>query len=171
LPGLAPRRAWIERAPAALELRLGLLLDSVPGVVEILLRLKFPNKVASAVDVLVREAVPAGALEWTEGDVRRWAARAGEEAMEGLLDGAQAKGLPQADVWARRVRALLAQRPPLKTTALALDGQEIMATLGVGPSPAVGQASRYLLDQVLEHPEWNTPERLRELLGSFRASG
>ncbi len=39
-----------------------------------------------------------------------------------------------------------------------------MKALGVGPSPAVGEATRFLLEAVLERPELNTAERLEALL-------
>jgi tRNA nucleotidyltransferase (CCA-adding enzyme) len=63
----------------------------------------------------------------------------------------------------------LDQKPPLKTQDLALGGDGIMRAMGVGPSPMVGQATRFLMEQVLDHPEWNTPERLTELLTGFSA--
>jgi tRNA nucleotidyltransferase (CCA-adding enzyme) len=44
-----------------------------------------------------------------------------------------------------------------------------MAALGVGPSPKVGEATRFLLERVLDAPELNTPERLRELLQGWQA--
>ena len=49
-------------------------------------------------------------------------------------------------------------------------GTAIMAALGVGPSAKVGMATRFLLEQVLDAPELNTPERLREVLKSWQAS-
>jgi tRNA nucleotidyltransferase (CCA-adding enzyme) len=42
-----------------------------------------------------------------------------------------------------------------------------MRVLGVGPSPTVGEATRFLIDQVLEDPSLNTPQRLTELLGKW----
>ena len=66
----------------------------------------------------------------------------------------------------RRVAGIVAARPPLSAKELALNGGDIMKELGVGPSPAVGEATRFLLDRVLERPDLNTPEQLRELLRS-----
>ena len=47
-----------------------------------------------------------------------------------------------------------------------------MATLGVGPSPLVGEATRYLVESVLDEPSRNTADALRALLrtGPGRAS-
>jgi hypothetical protein len=53
---------------------------------------------------------------------------------------------------------------PLTAAELALNGQEIMAILGVPPGPKVGETVRYLLDQVLENPEKNSKASLERLL-------
>jgi tRNA nucleotidyltransferase (CCA-adding enzyme) len=58
-------------------------------------------------------------------------------------------------------------KQPLTMKDLALGGADIMKALNVGPSKAVGDASRYLLDRVLERPELNTPEELRALLAKW----
>ncbi len=42
-----------------------------------------------------------------------------------------------------------------------------MEVLGVGPSPVVGEATRWLLEQVLETPERNTESALKELLSAW----
>ena len=34
--------------------------------------------------------------------------------------------------------------------------------------PEIGECLRWLLDRVLEHPEWNTREKLLELLQTFK---
>ena len=47
-----------------------------------------------------------------------------------------------------------------------------MSALGVGPSPQVGEATRFLVEQVLDEPARNTPETLRALLAEWsRARG
>lgn len=56
----------------------------------------------------------------------------------------------------------LARRPCVRTADLALSGGEL-AELGLS-GPEIGRAQRALLDRVLEQPEWNTKERLREIL-------
>jgi tRNA nucleotidyltransferase (CCA-adding enzyme) len=56
--------------------------------------------------------------------------------------------------------------PPLSTQDLALDGRAVMAILGAGPGPHVGEALRHLLDRVLEDPSLNDREALE---GELRA--
>ncbi|MAJ60015.1 MAG: hypothetical protein CBC48_08545 [bacterium TMED88] len=51
-----------------------------------------------------------------------------------------------------------------KSPALALDGRGIMAALGIGAGPAVGQAIDYLKREVQKNPELNRPEKLRSML-------
>ena len=77
------------------------------------------------------------------------------------------RGVPALRV---RIEAQLAANPPLTTKALALNGQEVMSALGVGPSPVIGQATAWLLERVLDDPTLNTKEGLRRLLEGFSAA-
>jgi tRNA nucleotidyltransferase (CCA-adding enzyme) len=47
---------------------------------------------------------------------------------------------------------------------LALDGKAVMRILGKGPSPQIGQATRHLLERVLDSPELNTAQSLEAIL-------
>ena len=55
----------------------------------------------------------------------------------------------------------------MTTRQLALDGKAIMAALGTGPSPAIGHATRHLLELVLEEPTRNTAEGLLSALKAW----
>ena len=46
---------------------------------------------------------------------------------------------------------------------------EVMARLGRGPGPQVGRALAWLTEQVVDDPERNTPETLRQLLDGYVA--
>jgi tRNA nucleotidyltransferase (CCA-adding enzyme) len=72
--------------------------------------------------------------------------------------------LPALEGLIGRLRALVAAKPPLTGKDLALNGGAIMSTLGVGPSPIVGEATRFLVEQVLDEPTLNEAETLKELL-------
>ncbi|MGZ3461115.1 MAG: hypothetical protein ACXU86_21720 [Archangium sp.] len=67
-----------------------------------------------------------------------------------------------------RLHALAAAKPPLTSKDLALNGGAIMAALGVGPSPIVGEATRFLLEQVFDDPSRNEAEKLKELLRNWQ---
>ncbi len=74
---------------------------------------------------------------------------------------------------AERVRSRLAglrdrlartEAQAVARSALALSGEQVMASLGCAPGPRVGAALAHLLECVLEDPSQNTPERLLTLL-------
>jgi tRNA nucleotidyltransferase (CCA-adding enzyme) len=62
----------------------------------------------------------------------------------------------------RALRAILHERPPLTITDLALDGSDLQE-LGLLPGPQFGEIFRYLLEEVLDHPEANNRKDLEEL--------
>ena len=103
-------------------------------------------------------------MNWNDAELRRWLVRLGPERWELARALAQATGADPDGALGRRIAGIVAARPPLSAKELALNGAEIMKVLGVGPSPAVGEATRFLLDRVLDRPDLNTPEQLRELL-------
>jgi tRNA nucleotidyltransferase (CCA-adding enzyme) len=113
----------------------------------------------------------------SDADLRRFAAKVGAENLEAHLQLAEAnrqargkrreEGLKKVRALRSRITALLSCSPPLSIQALALDGSAIMRILGVGPSPVVGEATRFLLDRVLEEPELNSAEALSEALRNW----
>ena len=46
---------------------------------------------------------------------------------------------------------------------LALGGQDLIAA-GMKPGREIGDMLQYLLEQVIEQPEWNTRDKLMELV-------
>lgn len=153
----------LDRAPPSLSVRLALLLLGRSDARRVLLRLKCSNQLADEVDHLVRnELLPDGDTA-TDGALRRWLARARPEHVDALVALSAARGLDVTRV-GERLSNLVAARPPLSIRDLALDGRGIMQVLGVGPSAVVGDATRHLLDCVLERPELNTREALEGLL-------
>src|SRR5262249_21972376 len=69
-----------------------------------------------------------------------------------------------------RLTALLAERPPLTPRELALDGAAIMRILDVRPSPVVGQATRHLMELVLDEPARNRADTLEQALRAWAAA-
>jgi tRNA nucleotidyltransferase (CCA-adding enzyme) len=63
----------------------------------------------------------------------------------------------------RHVRRVLAQRPPLTTNDLAIDGRDLKA-MGLEPGPQFGELLRTLLNRVIEDPSLNEPETLRAMV-------
>jgi tRNA nucleotidyltransferase (CCA-adding enzyme) len=172
-------RAAAQAAPAEAELRLSALLADLvsgPQARDIGIRLKFPNKVADTVGLLIQHAALEAHFDDSDPALRRLLARLGLGHLEALLAVAHARiqvrapeRLPDFLRLQDRLRALAASKPPLSAKELALTGGDIMATLGVGPSAIVGQATRFLLEAVLDDPSLNQPEQLKELLRAWQA--
>lgn len=161
-----PDAQAVANAPAALVPRLAVWLWSAQPFEPALARLKLSTKQLEQVrHALTHRELPSA--DASDADVRRFLARVGASEAPLLFDIAQAVG---TDVASRRaqVERVLAENPPLTAKALALDGKALMDALNAKPGPIVGQATRYLLEQVIEAPKLNTPDGLRDLLKQWR---
>src|SRR5437763_7892177 len=124
--------------------------------------LRFPKDIVDDVTALVAlhlrfHGYSAG--EWTDAAVRRYVRDAGP--LLGRLhaltrsdcttrNAAKARALASAyDALEARI-AELGEKEELDRLRPPLDGNEIMAELGIGPGPLVGRAYRYLLDLRIE---------------------
>lgn len=168
LPPESVRRSIlaVRRAPRGAEARLAAFLHPLaPEQAEgALRRLTFSNKVMDQAVRLLRHLLPEGAQAWTDEAIRRWAASLGRELVASAFSVSEAIWGTGAPDLKGRIDRVLESGPPLSARDLALDGSRIMQVLGVGPSPVVGEATRFLLGRVLERPELNTPETLADLL-------
>ncbi|MBK7864795.1 MAG: [cytidine(C)-cytidine(C)-adenosine (A)]-adding enzyme [Archangiaceae bacterium] len=144
--------AAIARTPPQVELRLAVLFRSA-GECQVD-RLKLPSAQTQRVRELFARRPPA---ERDDVTLRRWLSEVGLDLAGDLCR------LDAAELDLGRF-----EKAPLSTKDLALDGAEIMKTLQTSPGPVVGKASRFLLDQVLQRPELNTPQELRALLLNWR---
>ncbi|MGO9829029.1 MAG: CCA tRNA nucleotidyltransferase [Myxococcaceae bacterium] len=157
----------VGAVPGSVEVRLAALLASADEPEAVLERLRLPARTVEEVRALLASQLPQDASAWTDAEVRRWTARLGAERVPDAVSLATGAGLPQAARVRAHIEQVLASRPPLTVRALALGGAGVMQVLGVGPSPVVGEATRWLLEQVLEAPERNTEPALRELLSAW----
>ncbi|RKI48589.1 CCA tRNA nucleotidyltransferase [Corallococcus sp. AB004] len=174
-------RAAVQAAPLDADVRMATLLadiDTATQARELCLRLKFPNKSADLIGLLVEHAKLEARVFDSDPALRRLLARVGLVNLPALLAVAKARvqarapaGLPPLEALAGRLEALAAAKPPLSAKELALTGGDIMKTLGIGPSPKVGEATRYLVESVLDDPSLNTAEALRSLLTAWAARG
>ncbi|RKI19729.1 CCA tRNA nucleotidyltransferase [Corallococcus sp. AB030] len=174
-------RAAVQAAPLDADLRVATLLadiDTATQARELCLRLKFPNKSADLIGMLVEHAKLETRVDDADPALRRLLARVGLVYLPALLSVAKARvqvrapeRLPAVEALAGRLEALAAAKPPLSAKELALTGGDIMKTLGIGPSPKVGEATRYLVESVLDDPSLNTADALRSLLTAWAARG
>jgi tRNA nucleotidyltransferase (CCA-adding enzyme) len=159
--------AQLAAVPARPEVRLAALLANVAARDAVLKRLRLPARTGEEIATLLAHPLPADAARWTDGDIRRWAAALGPERVADAFALARARGHRESAQLEVHVERVLAAHPPLTVKALALKGQQVMQVLGVGPSPVVGEATRWLLAEVLEAPERNTEEGLRAALEAW----
>ena len=137
--------------------------------------LRFPKEVVEAVTLLVELHLRFHGFsegDWTDGAVRRYVRDAGDE-LDRLhkltrsdcttRNRAKARALAAAyDELEARI-AKLAEAEELGKLRPPLDGNEIMAALGLPPGPEVGKAWRYLLELRIEQGPMSREEAL-ELL-------
>ena len=135
-------------------------------------RLRASNAHADAVAHLVAQHAFLPAADAKDVEFRRWLQRVGVEhhrdALRLALALATVRGKEERDDvlrLVRRARAVLADRPPLTVSDLAIGGGELRAA-GIPPGPRYGEILRDLLEHVVADPSLNTPERLLELIPS-----
>lgn len=139
----------------------------------ILKRLKFSTREREHVVNLVRNHMFFYTPDWSDGTVRRFISRVGQEAIPDLF------ALREGDVRARgrnedpsvevaelkqRIARELEADCALKVSDLAIGGADVMRILGCSPGPIVGEVLRRLLERVLDDAELNTYERLEALV-------
>lgn len=140
-------------------------------------RLKFPNDTIERVVHLVRNHMFNYNEAWTDAAVRRFIARVGIEAMDGLFalrlaDSAAIRGsTPEPIVlepFRKRIEAVLAQSSAFSIKDLAVDGGDL-AAIGVPKGPIMGRILRDLLETVLDDPAQNERETLLRIAASLMA--
>ena len=134
-------------------------------------RLHLSASERQAVVHLVRQHMFRYAPEWGDGAVRRFLAKVGPRAIDDLFALREAdnegSGLPRdadnLDGLRARVAAELASGPILDRSALAIDGADLMADLGLTQGPELGRILGLLFERVVDDPRLNTRERLLEI--------
>jgi tRNA nucleotidyltransferase (CCA-adding enzyme) len=137
---------------------------------ELLTRLAFPRRDVARVATLVRNHMFSYEPRWSSAAVRRFIRRVGRDLVDDLIDlrvadnigsGLQA-GAGHVDELRTRVHAELDAGAPLSLHDLAVNGDDLVASLGVRPGPLIGQLLERLLAEVIADPGANTRD---ELLG------
>jgi tRNA nucleotidyltransferase (CCA-adding enzyme) len=135
-------------------------------------RLRFSRSEREFVSRLVAEHMFFYRPEWSDATVRRFVRRVGPEHLEALFalrdadDLAHGTGFssrPDLDDLERRIEGIQARSEALGIGDLAINGEDVMRMLGIGPGPRVGRVLRGLLEHVLEDPTQNERETLLRL--------
>lgn len=137
---------------------------------QILERLKFPKDFIEKVVKLVRyHLFYYNVGEVTESSVRRLLANVGLENIEDLLKVREAdrigSGTPKAVPYKLRHLKYVIDKvshDPISAKMLKVSGQDVMHELGIEPGPKVGLILNTLLAEVLDDPNKNTKDHLRE---------
>ncbi|MCL1818623.1 MAG: hypothetical protein FWG35_06805, partial [Spirochaetaceae bacterium] len=142
----------------------------------LMLRLKFPAALIKRVSHLAAEHMFSYTPGWTDSAVRRFIIRVGRDNLEDLftLRGADAYGMtgsfpdPRSLEELRgRIAKIFAEEEALGLKDLALDGGDIIKTLGLPTGPLIGKILNFLLEAVLEDPAMNTREQLLTIAKNF----
>jgi tRNA nucleotidyltransferase (CCA-adding enzyme) len=126
-------------------------------------RLRVPRSTAERVVPLVRNHMFRYETTWSDAAVRRFLAKIGPGAVEDLFALREAdnegSGVPRdADGLSElrvRVASEVAAGPILDRSALAVDGADLMAELGLAPGPGLGRILAALFERVVEEPHLN----------------
>lgn len=146
--------------------------DLVGGklALKILDRLHFSKKITEKVAHLVRyHLFYYNVGEVSEAGVRRFLRKVGPEHVDDLIKVREAdrigSGVPKAVPY--KLRHLLfmiekVKKDPIDTRMLKLDGNDVMRLGELQPGPRVGYILGVLLEEVLDNPEINSDEKLKE---------
>ena len=147
---------------------------------DVLTRLRFPVADVDEVARLVRHHMYAANPNLEARTIRRFIRRIGPDLLgrQFALRAADivGSGLPKRDDsnerFEARVGAVVAERPPLSVTDLAVSGNDVIDALhraglarNTRGGPEVGRTLRALLERVIDEPSLNELGTLRELLG------
>ncbi len=143
----------------------------------VLERLHVPNATRTRVVHLVRHHMFRYEPSWGDPAVRRFLAKVGPEAIEQLFALREAdnvgSGVPRdadgLDAFRARIAAELAAGPILDRSALAVDGSDLMAELGIPSGPELGRILNGLFERVVDKPSLNDRGHLLELARSMTA--
>jgi tRNA nucleotidyltransferase/poly(A) polymerase len=139
---------------------------------EILTRLIFPATFISDATHLISHHMFMITDEWSDSAVRRFVARVSPENLDDLFEIRKADGASRGDgrigeevAYSRsRIDKVLLEESAFKRSDLAVTGADVLAIAGIEPGPEVGEILDELLEEVLDHPEYNTREKLEELI-------
>ena len=145
----------------------------------ILRRLKFDNDTIRIVSRLVRYHDYGNGVQPDMRIVRRGVNKIGEDIFPLLFSVRRADVLAQSkymseeklaliDRWEEIYNQIVEQKQCVSLNTLAVNGKDLIE-LGYKPGPEIGNALHYLLEQVLDNPEYNDKEILYNILSDFRS--
>ncbi|MGH2499833.1 MAG: CCA tRNA nucleotidyltransferase [Candidatus Limnocylindria bacterium] len=146
----------------------------------ILRRWRFPKETIEAVAHLVRHHMFWYQTEWSGSAVRRFIRKVGLEHIPALFalrhadnvgSGARSPRMYALDALWQRVQEEIQRATAFSPRDLAVDGNDVMAELGLAPGPEVGRVIGELFERVLDDPDLNSRESLLALAREIHGGG
>jgi tRNA nucleotidyltransferase (CCA-adding enzyme) len=140
---------------------------------EIARRLKLSTADRERVVAMVAEHMFFYTPDWSDGTIRRFVRRIGQESLadlfslrEGDIAGRGFGEDPEGELGElrRRIDVVVAEDAALRVTDLAINGADVMRVLGVGPGRQIGVILDRLLERVLDDPSLNQRDTLEALV-------
>lgn len=133
-----------------------------PLLVEaVLTRLRFSNAERSRVARLVQHHAVPLATTLPAKEIRRWLRNVGLDLVDDLFQMVSVRfGAAPLQPLRDQVNAIVAQKPPLSTKELAINGQDLIQGLRLTPGPEVGRLLAALLEVVTDDPDCNRKDVL-----------
>jgi poly(A) polymerase/tRNA nucleotidyltransferase (CCA-adding enzyme) len=140
---------------------------------DILRRWRFDKETVTRVTHLIRNHMFWYQSEWTPSAVRRFIRKVGLENIPALFalrkadnigSGARSPRMYALEALWERVQEQIRAASAFSLKDLAIDGNDVMAELGIPPGPRVGRILNDLFERVTDDPELNTRERLLQIV-------
>lgn len=140
---------------------------------EIMERLRFSRKYIERVCNLISCHMIGYGSDWGDGAVRRFIRRVGKENVRNLLVFRRADLVAHGILDSKmdlfheleeRVQNMVDESFPINSSELAVDGSQVMATLGIEQGVEVGKVLKILMDEVIEHPDMNKKDTLIDFM-------
>jgi tRNA nucleotidyltransferase (CCA-adding enzyme) len=150
---------------------------------EIMVRLCFSKSVIRRVLNLVQgqEALAECHPSWSDGDLRRFIRRVGSEKLGTIvaLRRAHLLSLPKPiqaplrrlNEVETKIRGLIKASFVRGPQDLAIGGSKVMEVTGLSPGPEIGRVLKRLSEDLMDHPEWNTPRKLVAMVKKMHPAG
>ncbi|OPX41719.1 MAG: CCA tRNA nucleotidyltransferase [Deltaproteobacteria bacterium] len=135
--------------------------------------LRFSRSLTKKVVHLIMNHMVDYTPQWGDSAVRRLIRKAGPDNIDDLLllrkadllaHGTGLDRIDSLEELKARTAAILKEKHPISVHQLALNGNDVMEILHLGPGPRVGKVLQHLFEVVTESPELNNPHDLRALL-------
>jgi tRNA nucleotidyltransferase (CCA-adding enzyme) len=143
---------------------------------ELLRRWHLPTERVDRIERLVRQHMFAYDTSWSDSAVRRFIAKVGRASLDDLfalreadnIGSGQAPDAHGLGELRRRVADELASNVVLERGGLAVDGNDLIAELGLTPGPTLGRLLDRLLERVVAEPRLNERAILLDLARSMQ---